>query len=172
MTDLNTDEFIPRYTERVVAPSERRTAVLLVNGFTGLGLHTLKNIHHAFPQIFDDFVFVQIGLIDAGVFKGADDVGRMQKRASTDTQRYVDIMHNYGYAAEGISKFGVDIISEILTIIPGILEKHPRAVFFGGQLVFPQDSLFTRWLHNSIVFTVQDKLYVQGIPFMIIPVKV
>ncbi len=172
MSNLKSEAFLPHNNKLVVAPTERRTAVLLVNGFTGLGLHTLKNIHHAFPQIFDDFVFVQIGLIDAGVFKGADDVGRMQKRAGAETQKYVEIMQSYGYNAEGISKFGVDIIAEILALTPGILEKHPRAIFFGGQLVFPQDSLFTRWLHNSIVFTVQEKLYVQGIPFMIIPVKV
>ena len=29
-----------------------------------------------------------------------------------------------------------------------------------------------RWLHNYTVFAIQRNLYVQGIPFVILPVKV
>ena len=46
-----------------------KTAVLLVNGFNGLGIHTLYNIFKLFGGIYKNLVFVQIGVIDAGVFK-------------------------------------------------------------------------------------------------------
>jgi hypothetical protein len=45
-------------------------------------------------------------------------------------------------------------------------------VFFGGQLVFPQDSFITRWLHNYAVFALQRKFYQQGFPFLILPIRV
>lgn len=54
----------------------------------------------------------------------------------------------------------------------GILQKFPNAVFFGGQIVFPNGVIFGRWLHNFTVFSSQEKLYMKGIPFIILPVKV
>ncbi len=56
--------------------------------------------------------------------------------------------------------------------MPAIREKFPDIVFFGGQLVFTNESLMDRWLHNYTVFAVQQNLYVHGIPFVILPVKV
>jgi len=44
-------------------------------------------------------------------------------------------------------------------------------VFFGGRLVFPQDSLVSRWLHNYVIFSVQKTFYYQGIPFFVVPIK-
>ncbi len=174
MTQMNTPEFIPTNPVNLqgACNPKDRTAVLLVNGFTGLGLHTLSQIHEAFPGIYTNFVFLQVGLIDAGIFKGEDEVERLQRKSQTDIQRYVDLMTSYGYYAEGISISGLDIAEEITNAAPNILGKFPHAIFFGGQLVFPEDSLFTKWLHNSVVFTVQEKLYRKGIPFMILPVRV
>jgi len=45
-------------------------------------------------------------------------------------------------------------------------------VCFGGQVVFPNDSLLTRWLHNYTVFAIQRALYQQGVPFVIMPIRV
>jgi amino acid transporter len=174
MSVINTPEYIPSHPTdtRAVCNPAARTAVLFVNGFTGLGLHTLSAVHKSFPGIFDNFLFVQISLIDAGVFKGQEEMGRLQKKSSVEINKYVDLMKSYGYYAEGIAVSGVDIVEEISNITPKILERFPSTIFFGGQLVFPEDSLFTKWLHNSVVFTVQERLYKKGIPFMILPVRV
>src|SRR6185437_10713768 len=51
-----------------------RTAVFLVNGFNGLGLHTVLAVMRMFPKVYQNFVFVQVGVLDAGNFKGADEV--------------------------------------------------------------------------------------------------
>ena len=53
-----------------------------------------------------------------------------------------------------------------------IFHKHSLVAFFGGQLVFPSDSPFMRWLHNAVVFAVQRRFYSRGIPFMILPIRV
>ena len=52
------------------------------------------------------------------------------------------------------------------------MAKYPNCVFFGGQLVFPHETFMTRLLHNHTVFTIQKRLYHQGIPFMVLPVRV
>jgi amino acid transporter len=170
---VHSTELFPRYT----APQDpqtttNRTAVLFVNGYTGLGLQTLSAIHKSFPGIFNQFIFVQIGVIDAGVFKGQEEVIKLQKKSEAETQRYIDLMKSYGYASHSVCSSGVDIISEITAITPKILKEFPNAIFFGGQLVFPQETFLTKLLHNSVVFTVQQKLYKKGVPFIILPVCV
>ena len=149
-----------------------KTAVLLVNGFNGLGLHTLFNVVRFFGKEFANFVFVEIGVIDAGNFKGADEIGHLKTQISKDVGRYVSFMHSQGRYAEGQCFIGIDVISEAEKIVPEILKHHPNAVFFGGQLVFPQESFFHRILHNHTVFVMQRKFYRQGIPFVILPIRV
>ena len=53
-----------------------------------------------------------------------------------------------------------------------LYERYPNAVFFGGQLVFPEDSWMIRWLHNYAVFALQRRFYHLGIPFLILPIRV
>ena len=66
----------------------------------------------------------------------------------------------------------VRLFGEATKIARSVLERTPNAVFFGGQLIFPQDSIFLRLLHNQIVFAVQKRLYREGIPFVILPIRV
>ncbi len=149
-----------------------KTAVLLVNGYNGLGLHTLFNVIRWFGKDFKNFVFVEIGVIDAGNFKGVDEMGHLKMQASKDVQKYVTFMRHQGMFAEGLSYVGIDVISEIEKIAPQIIKRFPNAVFFGGQLVFPDESTWTKWLHNHTVFVMQRKFYQQGIPFVILPIRV
>ena len=150
----------------------RRTAVLLVNGFTGLGLTTLSKMIRAFPDLFDTLIFLQVGLIDAGVFKGHEDIEKLQKKVKNDVDRYTKIAVHYGYQSEGISSLGLDIVKEVDTLSKEVLQKYPNATFFGGQLVFEQTGILTKWLHNSVVFAIQEQLFLKGVPFIILPVQV
>jgi amino acid transporter len=149
-----------------------KTAVLLVNGFNGLGLQALCTIFKLFGNIYKNYVFVQIGVIDAGVFKGIEEIDGLQKHVKEDVNRYVSFIKQYGYYSEYYTSIGTDVVEEVEKLSPQILQRFPNAVFFGGQIVFPNGSILARWLHNFTVFTSQKKLYMKGIPFIILPVKV
>ncbi len=149
-----------------------KTAVLLVNGFNGLGMQALSTIFKLFGGMYKNFVFVQIGVIDAGVFKGEEEIKELQTQVSKDVDKYVKLMSSHGYHAEGFTAVGTDVVEEITKLAPEILTKFPNAVFFGGQIVLPNDSMLTRWLHNYTVFASQRKLYADGIPFVVLPIKV
>jgi hypothetical protein len=110
--------------------------------------------------------------VDAGNFKGVQEVDNLGVNISCDVKRYVDFMHKNGFYAEGICHVGVDIVEEIDKISVGILKRFPNAVFFGGQLIFPKDSFVLRFLHNYTVFALQKRLYRQGVPFVILPIRV
>ncbi len=149
-----------------------KTAVLFVNGFNGLGLHTLFSVIRLFGGTFKNFIFVQIGIIDAGNFKGVEEVENLQQYCNTEMQRYVSYVRGHGYYAEGFASVSIDVVDEVMRFAPQILERFPQAIFFGGQLVFPEESFLTRLLHNNIVFAVQRRFYHNGIPFVILPIRV
>ncbi len=149
-----------------------KTAVIMVNGFNGLGLHTLFNVIRLFGREFRNFVFVEIGVIDAGNFKGAEEITALEVKTKSEVNRYVTFMKQQGYYAEGLTFTGIDVIHGIEKIGVNILERFPDAVFFGGQLVFTKETIFTKWLHNYTVFAMQRKFYNQGIPFVVMPIRV
>jgi len=162
-------------TGAVVAPSfdrQAKTAVLMVNGFNGLGMHTLFSVIRFFGKEFRNFVFVQIGVIDAGNFKGAHEVEHLEEAIKKEVNRYVDFMHRQGCYAEGLTFVGIDVIDEVEKIGPELFKRLPGAVFFGGQLVFEHETIFTKLLHNYTVFAMQRKFYNQGIPFVVLPIRV
>ena len=164
---------IPEST-RAPAPEEpdlnAKTAVVLVNGYNGLGLHTLLDIMRLHGEDFTNFVFLQVGVVDAAVLKNTGELDQLKQTMSADMDRYIALMRSRGYYAEALWAVGTDVAEEILALAPAIKERFPRCVFFGGQLVFEKDTLLTRMLHNYVVFSLQRRIYSYGIPFMIMPI--
>jgi len=172
---LSTSDSIPKSQNSQIPlrPDPKgKTAAVLVNGFNGLGLHTLFTILRTFGEPFKNFAFVQIGVLDAGNFKGLDEIQRLQDHVKSELNRYISFMQKKGYYAEGFFSLGVDLVDEIDQLAPKILERFPNVVFFAGQLVFPEDSFFSRWLHNYTAFAAQRRLYHKGIPVVILPIRV
>ncbi len=158
--------------EKPLLDQNSKTAVLVVNGFNGLGLHTLFNVTRLFGKEFKNFVFIQVGVIDAGNYKGADDVKHLQHKVREDVDRYVRFMNAQGFYAESMTLTGTDIIDEVEKISPELIKRLPGVVFFGGQIVFENETILTKWLHNYTVFSLQRRLYNYGIPFMVMPIRV
>ncbi len=161
-----------RFDPKQPVDPETKTAILLVNGFNGMGLHILLNVMRLFGGAFKNFVFIEVGVIDAGNFKGRKEIDNLEQEVRTSVKRYVDFMNRHGYHADGISSIGVNAVDEVTAIAPNIVERFPNSVFFGGQLIFEKDSVMSRLFHNYTVFTLQKRLYRQNIPFVVLPVRV
>jgi amino acid transporter len=148
-----------------------RTAILFVNGFSGIGIHSLLSIFRLFGETFTNFVFVQVGMIDADVFQSHDDIAKLKVKSQEDLEKYKNFIRGYGFYAESFYYTGLDMEEEIMKAIPEITTRFPRSVFFGGQLVFPKDTFMSRLLHNYSTFSLQRKLYTFGYEFFILPIK-
>jgi amino acid transporter len=161
----------PPASKRICDPKEQ-TAVFLVNGFNGLGLHTLLAVVRMFPKIYKNFIFLQVGVLDAGNFKGSREVENLRKHAQHDAERYADYMRRQGFCAESHVALGTDIVDEAANLCETIAKRFPQSQFFAGQLVFKDDGFLMRLLHNHIVFELQRRLYQQGLPMLILPIRV
>ncbi|MDZ4722326.1 MAG: APC family permease [candidate division Zixibacteria bacterium] len=149
-----------------------KTAIMAVSGFNGLGLHTLLNIPRTFGGTFKNFVFIHIGVVDAGNFKGTAEIENLKEHTGQELEPYVRYMRLRGSHAIGVEAIGNDIVGAIMEAAPKLFQKYPNAVFFGGQIVFPKETFITRWLHNYFVFTLQRKFYNRAWPFVIMPIRV
>ncbi len=153
------------------APPDANTAVILVSGFNGLGLHTLFNILRVFRKHFTNFVFIQVGVIDAGQFKGVEEIEHLKASAAADVNRYVQYMRAHGFHAEGIYRVGTDVVEEVTAQAKDVTARYPHSVVFTGQLIFPGDTIATRMLHNYMAFAIQRRLYYEGIPVLVMPIR-
>ena len=61
---------------------------MLVPSFGGVGIHTVLNVFRAFPDHFKNLVFVSVGVIDSGGFKGADAVEALEASTEAMLKRY------------------------------------------------------------------------------------
>ena len=69
-----------------------KTAVIMVNGFNGLGLHTLFSVIRLFGDMYKNYIFVEVGIFDAGNYKGVTEVDRLQAAVKADVDRYISYM--------------------------------------------------------------------------------
>ena len=166
MFSISTKAAAPDYDPKA------KTAVVFVNGFNGLGVHTTLAIVRMFPGVFRNFIFAEIGVVDTGNFKGVEELGNLQTSIARETQRYADYMRAHGHHSEALYAIGTEIVSTAADLAHGITEKYPNAVFFGGQLVFKRETYFTRLLHNFAVFVLQREFFKRGLPFFVLPIRV
>ena len=111
------------YTAAELDPM-KATAVVLAGGYGGLGLHTLMQIPRVFPSQFEQVVFLAVGVIDAGVFKGKDEVDRMRTKIDADLEKYVAFARTHmGWAAEHDSAIGTEAVSELDSLCKTILPQ-------------------------------------------------
>ncbi len=150
----------------------RRTAVLLVGGYSGLGVHSLMGIIRTFPKHFEQMVFVSVAVIDTGNFKGIEEAGHLEENTKASLAKYVELANRFGMAAEGAHSVGIEAVSEAEKLCLAVREKYPHSTFFAGNLIFAKETFIQQILHNRTAFAIQSRLGMDGIPMMILPIRV
>src|SRR5438034_3070263 len=110
------------------------TAIVLVESYAGLGIHTMLSIQRLFPRHFKNFVFVSVGLVDSGQFKGVQDVHALEEKTRGDLEKYVHLATRMGYYPEYRYTLGTDLIAELEGICLDLIKEFRRPVVFAGQL--------------------------------------
>lgn len=149
-----------------------RTAVILVNGYNGLGLHTVVNALRLFSGSFKNVVFLQVGAVDAGNFKGLSEIESLRSHVREECERYAAFARSRGYGTAIFTKLGPDPIESILELATEVSTQLPNSVYFGGQLLFEQENWLNRWLHNHTIETLRRRFHMAALPFVSLPIRV
>ena len=147
------------------------TAVILVNGYSGIGLYSLFKILSKFKDVYKNFVFIQVGIVDADSFHRESVIESITENIEQDLSKYVYLIKQLGYNAEYRYSIGTDVAEEVIKIIPEITEEYKNTTFIGGQLVFSGTYRASRILHNYTIFSIQRRLYKHGLTTIIIPIS-
>jgi hypothetical protein len=152
---------------------EAPTAVLLVGGFGGLGVSTLLQIERVFPGQFAQVMFVSVGVVDSGTFKGADEIEALRASIAAQLQQYVTFARTrIGWAADCDLAVGTEAVAEIERLCREVHLRFPRTVFFAGKLIFRELTWWHRLLHNETAHAVQRRLEFDRLPMVVLPARV
>ena len=161
----------------IKAPPKRdpgaATAVLMVNGFNGLGLATLMKLPRLFNGQFHNVVFVSAGEVDAASMKGPEDIEGLESQIADDMLEYCRLATDLGFHAEYRTGLGADAVSELDLLCFEVSKVFENSVFFAGQLVFNEemDGFFSRFLHNHTALDLLKRLQLRGLSLVILPVR-
>jgi amino acid transporter len=149
-----------------------RTAIVLVNGFNGLGLHTLLHVPRMFGDTFHNFAFIEVGAVDAGNFKGEAEIESLRAHTEEESAKYVAWARARGYGGTSYTAVSHDVMGEVMRLAHEAADRFPNHVFFAGQLLFTHETRLSRWLHNSTALALQRRFFLSNLPFVVLPIRV
>jgi amino acid transporter len=149
-----------------------QTAIQLVSGYSGFGVHTLLSILTTFPKTYKNIMFVSVAVVDSGSFKGAEEVEALEASVKAGLERYVSLARRLGFAADYRLAVATDVVESAVSICKEAAEEFPRSSVFTGQLTFRLEKFYHRMLHNETAFAIQRRLQWEGLTTVILPIRV
>jgi amino acid transporter len=167
-------EKLPDYAKSTAGEldPDEPTAAILVGGYSGLGIHTLMNIFRAFPGHYKNVVFMSVGVLDSGEFKGENSVEALRARTEQTLQKYVDLARRLGIPSAWRYAVGTDVVEEAEKLCLSIATEFPRITFFAGKIIFKRESWYQPILHNETALALQKRLHWAGHVLVVMPARV
>lgn len=147
------------------------TAVLLVGGYGGLGIHALLSVQRLFPGHFKNVLFVSVGVIDAAAMKGVQEVEHVRERTEAGLREYVELARKLGLPADSRFAVGTEAVTVAEELSAQVAKEFPRSIFFLGKLIFQTEGFFYRMLHNNTADQLQRRLQFGGMNAMLLPIR-
>jgi K+ transporter len=147
------------------------TAILLVGGFNGFGLHTLLSVVRNFPNVYKNFIFVSVGEIDSGTFKGSEAIEALKQWVRDSLEKYVKVTRKHGFPADYRMDIGADAAETATALCQAVVAEFPRSTVFAGKLVFEKENMFHRVFHNDTALAIQGRLQWLGITTVVLPIR-
>jgi amino acid transporter len=151
----------------------RPTAAIFVASYGGIGIHTMLNIFtRAFPGHYKNVVFLSIGVVDSGAFKGEAELEALKKGTEGQLEKYVALARRMGIPADYRMKIGTDAVAEAEELGRDVAKEFPRVTFFAGYILFQRERWYQRLLHNETAFAIQRRLQWAGLTMVVLPARV
>ena len=152
---------------------DKPTAVLLVDGYSSVGIHSLFSATKIFfPEHFKNVVFVSVGAVNSDNFKGSENLRALQEQLQAGMEKYCDLARRMGLPATYEMELSTNVIETATKLCRKVSERFPHCVVFGGKLIFQKERWYQRFMHNQSVVLIQNRLQWEGIPMPILPVRV
>lgn len=147
-------------------------AVLFVGGYGGLGRHALLALLRMFPGHFAGVAFVSVAVVDSDTFKGASEVEALETRTRQSLDAYRRFAAALGLPSVAHFAVGTEVPVEAEKLATELNARYPKALVVAGQLIFDEDTMVNRFLHNETAFLIQRRLQRAAVPMVVLPVQI
>jgi amino acid transporter len=151
---------------------QQPTAVLLVGGNRGAGMHMLQWVMRHFAGRFRNFVFIAIGEVDKQSYDSDRAIRSLQARIENSLRYFASYCVSQGLASTSYQAYGADPLAELTRVTLEVVERFPNSVCFASKLMFEKESFWTSLLHNQMPLAMQRRLEQAGKEMIIVPVHV
>jgi amino acid transporter len=148
------------------------TAAILVGSYGGVGIHTLLNVLRGFPGHYQAVVFLSVGVVDSGEFKGEEAIEHLRARTEEMLRRYVSLAQSLGIPASFRLAVGTEVVAAAESLCLDVARDHPRVTFFAGKLIFARERRWHALLHNETALAIQRRLHWLGKTMVTLPIRV
>jgi amino acid transporter len=148
------------------------TAVLMVGGFGGIGIHSLLSIQRSYAGYFKNVIFVSVAVLDSGTFKGSEEIERLEARTRESLDKYVKLARGLGWHASSRMGSALDAVKEATALCSALAADYPRSAFFAGKLIWKRETWWQRILHNETAYQIERRLHWKGLPMSVLPIRV
>lgn len=148
------------------------TAVLTVGRFSGFGIHHILAIQKLLPNYFKNYIFVSVGILDSGTFKGSDEMHRLEEETRVNLEKYVRWTRQQGLQADYRMAMGTEAVETLETLCKALAKEYPKTIVFTGKLIFHEERWYHRMLHNESAVALQKRLQFNAIQTIILPIRV
>ncbi|HAD81728.1 MAG: amino acid transporter [Candidatus Edwardsbacteria bacterium RIFOXYD12_FULL_50_11] len=150
---------------------KKTTAVILVDGYNGYGVHLLLNTIRNFPRFYHNYIFASAAIVDTGSFKGAEAIDALRESTEESLRKYVDLARRFGLPSDYRMEVGTEAVETASLLCQQLASEYYRTTVFTGKLIFHKESLFQRVLHNETAYAIQRRLQWEGITTVVLPIR-
>jgi amino acid transporter len=150
----------------------RPTAAVLVAGYSGIGINTINSIQHQFPGFFKNIVFISAGVLDAGAIREEHVVEALQEKTQANLEKYVALATGLNMPSTSRFAVGTNPEYEVEKLCMQVISEFDQVTFFAGKLVFMRERWYHHLLHNDFALSLQKRLQKDGIPMILLPVRI
>jgi len=171
------DQIFELSTEKLAAAKSvppdpaQSTAIFLTTDHWGPTIHTLLWVQRLLPGHFQNMIFVSAVQVEASALGAPEAVPQRKARIERSLDQLEAFCAREGLRTARFVAHGTDPVECLEDLIKYVSARFPNSVCFANKLILPANYWFSEWLHNQTAFGLQRKLHLDGIPLVILPIK-
>src|SRR5262249_52616580 len=130
------------------------------------------SIQKLMPGYIKNFIFISVGVVDSGNFKGSEEMGRLDAETRTNLEKYVQWCRTQKLKADYRYVIATEAVQSLEDLCKEIAKEFPRSIIFTGKLIFREEKWYQRVLHNETASALQRRLQFDGLQTIVLPIRV
>ena len=153
------------------ADPKQATAIFLTTDHWGPTIHTLLWVQRLFPARFRNVVFVSAVQVEASALNAPDTMPQLKEKIERSMDQLEGFCAREGLSTARFVVYCTDPIERLETLVRDVSARFQDSICFANTLILPGSHWVTEWLHNQTALGLQRRLHLEGIPLVILPIK-